>query len=190
MKTRLASIISIIGHPLLTLSVFTLVALFTHEESDRAFMHSLFILAGFFLPVGLKMYINSKKGTYTNFDVSDKKQRQSWYVFAFLILLAVTLILFLTDQPRALCIAVALSLVLLTVSLLANYFIKSSLHVSSTIFLSFLILPMNLLVGLSLLIFTIPIAWSRFELGKHTVPEIVAGSVIGLFVGSIYLYLV
>lgn len=190
MKTRLASIISIIGHPLLTLSVFTVLALFTHEEPDRAFMHSLFILAGFFLPVGLKMYINSKRGTYTNFDVSDKQQRQSWYVFAFLILLAVTLILFLTDQPLALCMAVLLSLVLLTISLFANYFIKSSLHVSSTVFLSFLILPMNLLVGLSLLIFTIPIAWSRSALGKHTVPEIVAGAVIGLFVGSIYLYLV
>ncbi len=188
-KTRLAAVISVIGHPLLTLSVFTIVALFTQEEFNLAWKHAVLILAGFFLPVALKMYLNSRNGAYTNFDVSDKKQRQSWYVFAFFILLTVTILLFITDQPRALRMAVLLSLVLLTVSLLTNYFIKSSLHVSSTIFLSFLIMPMNFLIGLCLLTFTIPIAWSRLVLKNHTVSEIIAGSLIGLVVGVCYWFL-
>jgi len=188
MKTKFASFISFIGHPLLTLSVFAIIAFFTYEEFHRALLHSSLMVAGIFLPLTLKMYLNSKKGKYTNFDVSDKTQRQSWYVFAILVLLTVTIILFATGQPRTISLSVLFSLILMSISQVTNYFVKSSLHVSFTIFLAFLILPMNLMLGLLFFCFAILIAWARFSLDRHTVKEILTGAIIGLTVGTCSLF--
>ena len=89
------------------------------------------------------MYLKSKNKRYTNFDVSDKSQRQWWYIFALLILLVTAIILFVTAQPRTLSLPVLFSLLLLVTSQIVNYFIKSSLHVSLNMLLSFLIVPVN-----------------------------------------------
>jgi len=95
------------------------------------------------LPLTLKIYLKSKNKRYTNFDVSDKSQRQSWYIFALLIVLVTTIILFVTAQPRTLSLPVLFSLLLLVTSQKVNYFIKSSSHVSLNMLLSFLIVPVN-----------------------------------------------
>ncbi len=183
MKIKFAAFISVLGHPLLTLSIFCIISLFTYEEFQIALLHSLLIVGGFFLPLILKMYWNSKNGTYTNFDVSDKTQRQSWYIFTILLLLIITIILFVTDQPRTLRLSVFFSLILLGISQIMNYFLKSSLHVSLNLFLAFLIMPMNLIIGLLFLLFTILIAWARLTLKRHTIKEIIVGAFIGLTIG-------
>ncbi len=188
MKNKFASFISFIGHPLLTLSFFAITAFFCYESFHTALCHSLLILLGIFFPLTIKMYRNSKKGTYTNFDVSDKAQRQSWYIYAILVLLIVSVILFVTDQPRVLRFSVVCSLVLLAVSSLLNYIIKSSLHVSFAIFLFFLILPMNEIIAGFFFCFTFLIAWSRIALKRHTMNEIIVGVFIGLSMGIFYWY--
>lgn len=188
MKTKIASFISTIGHPLLTIPVFSVIVFFTYEAFEKAVVHATLIVVGFFLPLSIKMYLSSKNGTYTNFDVSNRTQRQSWYIYAMLLLLALTIILFVTDQPRVLRLSVLFSLVLLLASQIMNYFIKSSLHVSFTIFLSFLILPISLFMGLFFLAFTIAIAWSRLTLKRHSLKEIIAGTVLGLIIGIASFY--
>ena len=190
MKTKIASYISVIGHPLLTIPIFTIIALFTYEKFQRALLHSSLILVCIFLPLTLKMYLKSKNSSYTNFDVSNKTQRQSWYIFALSLLLIVTIILFVTEQPRTLSLSVLFSLILLVTSQIMNYFIKSSLHVSLNIFLSFLIMPMNLIIGLLFIAFTIFIAWARLTLKRHTVKEIITGFIIGLTIGISSLFFI
>lgn len=189
MKTKIALYISIVGHPLVTLCVFTVVALFTYEAFGMALLHSSLILLGIFLPLTLRMYLKARKGSYSNFDVSDKAQRQSWYIFACLLLLMVTLVLFVTGQPRTLSLSLLFSLILLATSQLLNYFIKSSLHVSLNIFLGFLILPMSVITAVFFFAFTVFIGWSRFTLKRHTLKEIMAGVVLGVTVGLL-MYLV
>jgi membrane-associated phospholipid phosphatase len=190
MKTKIAFYISVIGHPLLTIPIFTIIALFTYEKFQNALLHAALILVCFFLPVTLTMYLKSKNNSYTNFDVSDQTQRQSWYVFAFLLLLIVTIALFVTGQPQRLNLSVLFSLILLVISQIMNYFIKSSLHVSLNIFLSFLIMPMNLIIGLLFIVFTIFIAWSRLTLERHTAKEIITGFIIGLTIGISSLFFI
>lgn len=187
MKIKLARIISIFGHPLLTLSLFAVIAFFTYEGFQQALVHSLLILGGIFLPLGLKMYLKTKNGSYTNFDVSDKMQRQSWYIYGLSVLLIVTVILFVTEQPRTLCLSVLFALILLATSQLVNYFIKSSLHVSLNIFLAFLMMSMNLVIGLIFLACVPFIARSRLVLERHSLKEIITGALIGLIVGSVTL---
>lgn len=187
---KIATVISIIGHPLLTLSIFSIIVFFAYEEFHKALFHSLLIIGVLFVPVTIKMYRNSRNGTYTNFDVSDQSQRQSWYIFIILLMLLLTIILFATDQPRTLRYSILLSLILLSVSKMLNYYVKSSLHVSFNIFLSFLIIHINPATGIIFLAFTALISWSRLILNRHTLKEIIAGFVIGFLIGISSLYLI
>lgn len=185
MKENLAKLISILGHPMLTFLVFTLVSLFIYEEFHEALLHASLVIGGVFLPLFLKMYWNTRKGNYTNFDISDQKQRQTWYLSTLAILLVTSIVLFITEQPRTLRLAVLFVLILLTISKLVNFYLKCSLHVSLNSFLAFLIMTMNLRIGLLFLVCVLFIAWSRFVLKRHTLKEIIAGAIIGFLVGIV-----
>jgi hypothetical protein len=187
MTTKLAKYISVLGHPLLTIPLVLIVALFTFEEPKRALFISLLIVGGIFIPLTIKMYKGAKDGTYTNFDISEISQRQSWYFFALALLAIVTIILFVTNQSRVLCLSMLFAFLLLLTSQLMNYFIKSSLHVSLNVFLAFSILPMSLVTGIVLFGFVILISWSRLVLKRHTLKEILAGAFIGFAVGILLL---
>ena len=183
MKVEIAKYISIIGHPLITLPLFTIITLFNYEDFQRAFLISSLIVGGIFIPLTIKMYRGTKHGKYTNFDVSDKSQRQSWYLFALILLLIVTIIMYATEQAPTLRLKILFAFLLLLTSQVINYFIKSSLHVSLNIFLSFLILPINMPIGILFFVFVAFIAWSRLILNRHTLKEIIVGAIIGFIIG-------
>jgi membrane-associated phospholipid phosphatase len=183
MKFKIANIISIIGHPLLTIPIFVITVLFSYEDLKRAFLVSALILGCIFIPLTIKMYRGSKKGTYTNFDVSDKNERQNWYIIVLMLLFMLTAILFLTNQSQGIKYNALFFFLLLFIAKIGNYFIKTSLHVALNVFLSFLIMQINLVYGVSFLVFVFPIAWSRLILKRHTLKEIIYGGINGLAIG-------
>jgi len=71
-----------------------------------------------------------------------------------------------------------------------NLYVKSSLHVSMNIYLSFLIMPINATIGIIVLLLTGLIAWSRIVLGRHTFKEVWVGTILGLIIGLIMFVLV
>jgi membrane-associated phospholipid phosphatase len=186
---KIATFISIVGHPLLTIPLFILIVLFGNEDSSRAAPISFLIIGCVFIPVIIRLYIKSKNGSYTNFDVSDKIQRRSLYLFVVPLLLIVTIILFATNQSRNLCLGVLFALLLLILSQAINYFVKSSLHVSLNIYLSALIFTVNFKAGVAALLFTGLISWSRIKLGRHSVKEVLFGLLIGTIISLILLKL-
>ena len=187
MKHKIAKYISLIGHPLITISIFVVIAMFAFEEFHKALLISFLVIGCVIIPNTIRNYIKTKKGEYTNFDVSVRKQRNSMYLFAISLLFIITIILFNTKQTRNLCLGVLFGLILLIISYIVNFFIKCSGHVSLTIYLSFLIIPINLIVGIIVLLLSGLIGWSRVELGRHTIKEIFTGAIIGLTIGLIML---
>jgi len=188
MKKKIAQIISFAGHPLLTIPLFVVIVTFSLEDFRKAFITSTIIIGGFFIPLILRLYLKSRNGSYTNFDVSDRKQRKSIFFFMIPILSIVTFIVFITGQSSNLCLSLLFGLVLVVVSQGVNLLIKSSMHVSFHIYLSFLILTLNPSIGIIALLITIPIAWSRIVLGRHTLKEGLVGGVLGFLVGLIMFY--
>ncbi len=186
---KIATFISTLGHPLLTIPLFILIVLFGNEDSSKAAPISFLIIGCVFIPVTIRLYIKSKNGSYTNFDVSDKIQRRSLYLFVVPLLLIVTIILFATNQSRNLCLGVLFALLLLILSQAINYFVKSSLHVSLNIYLSALIFTVNFKAGVAALLFTGLISWSRVKLGRHSVKEVLFGLLIGTIISLILLKL-
>ena len=188
MNTKLASTLSTIGHPLLTVSLFSIISLFNFESIQKAAIISTIIIGVVIIPTTIKMYLGKKSGLYTNFDVSDKIERQSWYKYVLILLFIVTLVLFLTDQSLTLRLSVLFFFLLLLTSQIVNNSIKSSLHVSFNVFIAFLILPMSLIIGSLLFVFVIMIAWSRLALERHTLKEILVGAFVGVFWGLVSLF--
>lgn len=189
MKQKIARFISIVGHPLLTIPLYVLIVMFTHENLNKALFNSFLIIGCIFIPLILWLYIKYKKGSFTNFDVSDRKQRKSIFIFIIPILSVVTFIVYKTGQSPNLYLSLLFALILVLISQIVNFFIKSSLHVSFNIYLSFLLLTVNYKLGIILLLFTGLLGWSRIVLGRHTLKEVLVGAAIGLLVSLTMIHL-
>jgi membrane-associated phospholipid phosphatase len=183
MTMKIAKYVSLIGHPLLTIPIFIVPVLFHIQDFKSALSASALIVFGIIVPLIIKMYWGEKKGVYTNFDVSDQGERKSWYFFAIVLLLLTFIILFATNQSHAVRVGFLLSVLLLLSSQVVNYFIKSSLHVSFNIFLSFMILSINIYLAALLFMFVVAIAWSRVYLERHTIKEVMTGAILGTVYG-------
>ncbi|MEC3879976.1 hypothetical protein [Parapedobacter sp. 10938] len=183
MKTTIAKVISTVGHPFLTVPLFAIFLIFSIESTQRATYLSLLIVGGIFLPVGLKTIWGVKKGTYTNLDVSDQAQRQKWFIATTFLLLIVTIIVWVSNQEWTLRLALSCALVLLVIAQLVNVRIKASMHLAFHAFLGFIILSFNWLAGGCVLLFALPLAWSRIHLGRHIWQEVVVGMVLGTLLG-------
>ena len=188
MKKKIAQLVSVAGHPLLTIPLYAAFVLFTFQDVKTAFFNSALIIGCIFIPLILRLYLKTRNGSYTNFDVSDRKQRKSMFFFIIPLLSIVTAVVFITGQSVNLCLSLLFALVLVVISQLVNLHIKSSMHVSFHLYLSFLVMSLNYRVGIIVLLISIPIAWSRMALGMHTLKEVVSGGVIGLTVGLCMIY--
>jgi len=185
MKIKIAKLISIVGHPLLTIPLYVALVMFAFTYIKKAAFNSFLIIGCIFIPLTLWLYLKSRNGSYTNFDVSDRKQRKSVFLFIIPILCVVTFIVYITGQSTNLCLSLLFALILISILQIVNLYVKSSLHVSFNIYLSFLIMSGNYGMGIMILLFTVPIAWSRIVLGRHTLKEVLFGGVIGFTVGLI-----
>ncbi len=185
MRQKIAQFISILGHPFVTLPAFLLFVLFAYEGLYKAIWTSLIIIGGMFIPMAIKTYRGTKRGDYTNLDVSNQMQRQKWYKTAVLLLILVIAILYFTDQSRSMRFNTIYAFLLLVTAQIINNYVKSSMHVAYNVFLTFMILPINIGAGMLFGLFVVFIAWSRLELKRHTFKEVVFGTLIGLTFGLI-----
>jgi membrane-associated phospholipid phosphatase len=188
MKKNIAHVVSVLGHPLLTIPLYVVLVMFGSEDFKRASLNTFLIIGCVFIPVTVWLYIKSRNGSYTNFDVSDRKQRKSVFVFIIPILSIVTYILYKSDQASHLWQSMLFGLILLFILQVVNFRIKSSMHVSLNIYLSFLIMTVNYPVGIIVLLLTAPIGWSRVALGRHSLKEVLSGTVIGLLVSLVMMH--
>ena len=188
MKHRLAKYISIVGHPFVTFSFFVIIVMFATEEFYKALLITFLLEGCLIIPNVIRNYIKTRKGEYTNFDVSVRTQRHSMYLFAMPLMLIITAVLFYTGQSMNLCLGVLCGLILLLASFIVNFFVKCSMHVALTIYLAFLIIPLNTMVGIIIIVFTGFIGWSRVELKRHTTKEVYVGAIIGFIIGFFMLF--
>lgn len=189
MNPKLAHYISVFGNPLLTIPLYAVIALFMTEKPATAWLVSLLLLGGIVAPLLIKSYRGVKKGAYTNYDISDREQRQSWYLLPTLLLTVVTTIMYATDQSRILRLAMLFALLLFIAAQLANLYIKVSLHVGFNAYLGFLIFPLSNKLGMGVLIFTLLLAWSRIVLKRHTWAEVISGAILGAAAGGGFLWM-
>lgn len=187
-KLQLAKLISIIGHPLLVGSLYVIFISFYDLERTIAIIISVAILSIITFPILIHNYIKTKKGTYSNFDVSDQKQRRGFYPFS-ILLFAICLILFvILHFPKVVLVTTASFFGMLVSMAFMNFKIKASLHLAIAMFIVPKFFEISIILGLSFLFFGLCIGWSRVILKRHSVLEISLGSIIGFLFGLLSLY--
>ncbi|MGR3809281.1 phosphatase PAP2 family protein [Jiulongibacter sp. NS-SX5] len=186
----LSHIISSIGHPVLLVSVFVTLINFREYGKDKAIELTITALGVFVIPVVLYILYKMKKGDYGNFDVSERKKRNSLYPV--IIVLQVLLIGFLYLKSYSWLIkSGAISSLFLTVAgFIINQRIKVSMHTTVAFFIAVLLIHVENSYAFSMLFFATAIAYSRVLLGRHTFPEIILGTILGLVSGAFFHFII
>ncbi|QNH63468.1 phosphatase PAP2 family protein [Hymenobacter sediminicola] len=179
MVRRVAAVVSGLGHPLIlvpTMVAFVAVRQWQGAASGWAIGSVLLVV----VPIGLWNLRQTRRGTYTNFDVSERKQRNSFYPVLLALLGLATLVLFWQQQADGgFRYGLLAAWGLLLACYLLNFWLKVSLHAAISFFLACVLLRLEPTWGATALVLATLIAASRLVLRRHTLAELVVGSVVG-----------
>jgi membrane-associated phospholipid phosphatase len=177
----LARWVSIVGHPYLLVPLA--VALVTQRSLPPA--ESTRIIAVLVALMLVLLVVSARKvrsGAWNNMDVSRREQRPELLAVS-LGLVATALAVFYVSGPTSAFVGTAHAAVLLVAAAGLNFKWKVSLHAAYTVFAALLLQPFGpaaLIAGVAV---ALAVAWSRVELGRHTVAEVVLGASLGALTG-------
>ncbi len=187
LKENLAKSISAVGNPLLLAPIIIGWSEYKKAGADSVLDVFVPLLGIIALPTALWVFIKKSKGQYSNYDVSNRKQRVTLYVFMAPLMLAATIYVNYMQFPPDITVGFTVATCLLIVAFVINFFIKSSMHAAIGFYLSIALFALTGIGAGFMLLFSGLISWSRWYLKRHTISEIVMGCFLGLLSGLIYL---
>lgn len=182
-------ILSAVFNPIFSLLIFFGVYALEKMNYQEALKNLLLMLFIVVIPIFIWIYWNVKTGRYTNMDVSNRKQRNSLYIFNFIVIAIYIALLYFTKQKFDFTLIIIFLFILLVVMQISNFFIKSSMHTSANVFVSALFFMLNPLFGFVWLMITLMVGVSRIVLKRHTPKEVMMGGLIAFLVSIAYLYI-
>ena len=175
-ELRIARVLSAVLHPF-GIGPLT-VAAATHSWRLAAA-----IAATIMLPLTVVLIRRTRRGEWTDFDVSKREQRPGLYYAAIpLVALAAVVVWQMGASPRFLRSFIAVGF-LFAAGLAGNRFLKISLHMMFGAFCTVIlarVYPWSLFLTVPLLV---SLAWARWKLERHTPAEIAVGLLLGTLGG-------
>lgn len=177
----IAELMSFLLHPVLFLLLMPFLVMYRHT-SDGLYALKWLIFSSIFIFLGITLFfIGRVRGTFSDIDLSRKKEREVFYMIAwFLAILYLLVAVFFKGIFFPLSLA-ALGIVAgLTIFEVVTYKVKASIHVGAV---CAWVVTLGLLYGLkafliaSVLVFLV--AWSRLVLKRHTLEEVIIGGFLG-----------
>lgn len=186
MRVAAARAVSIAGHPVVLMFVAGMVAA---SQRGIAFDHvrdTAVVLATLAGTVVFYTLIQVRAGRWAHVDASARHERASLNMFLAAALLAAATFAGAVMQAVHLCVALMLAAFPVLAALLLSRWVKASLHMAFAAFATILVWPSVQAVTIGLLV-AVAVAWSRLVLGRHTMPDIVVGALLGFAAGGAYL---
>lgn len=180
---KLARTISIIGHPLLLGSMYVVLMSFHNLPKNTAMAVSLSVICLVTIPIIFNNWRKTKKGTYTNFDVSDQQQRKGFYPFAITLFIVLLLVFWFFDFPGEVISKSLVFFAMVLLMALINLWLKASMHAGIAFYIAISVFSIGLLPGLLLLGLAVLISWSRWEMKRHSPLELIVGGFVGIAFG-------
>ena len=175
-QLRIARVLSAVLHPFV-------LALLTVALATRNWRWTAALAATLILPLIAVLIRRTRRGAWSDFDVSRREQRPGLYYAAIPLLALAALVLWrMGASPRFLRSFVAIGF-LFAAGLAGNRWLKISLHMMFGAFCLVIITrlyPWSLFLTLPLLV---SLAWSRWRLERHTPAEIAVGLALGTAAG-------
>ncbi|SHN27458.1 hypothetical protein SAMN04488057_115122 [Cyclobacterium lianum] len=188
-KNRLSLFISRIAHPIVLVLVLLAATFFSVHSPLKASLTMAAVTAIGILPLIYWNQSRTKKGIYTNFDVSVRKDRYSMFVVILVLTILVIVYIIASDQPRNVLVGSLVLLQMLVLAFIFNFRWKISLHMAVACYVALAFWQLHTPIAILLCFSTPFIAWSRKQLGRHQNNELVIGGLVGLFSGILLLLL-
>lgn len=184
----LARLITFFFHPIILIapSVFLIISA-TGGSLDEALLWSGVALI-FIVLIAAYILIGIRRGLFTNFDISKRKQRI--YLFPLVIVAGIIFLFSLIafNGPKSLLFAIIYFIISVVVLSLVTLRIKASVHVGG---ITVAIISAIYFFGnqYNLLLILIPVmAWARIIEKRHTLKETIVGFVFGFLLALIGIF--
>lgn len=183
---KFSKLISNFFNPLNSLIIYFIIYSAKNSTLRESALQFLPILAFTIIPISGFIFWKVKKKDYTDLDVSNRQQRKSLYFFIAGCILVYLAFIYLRYQE--IDWVLFLLFVLLVTMQVSNYFIKSSMHTALNIFVAALLFAIEPIFGGIWLGISVLVGISRIILKRHTLAEVLSGSMIAGVISFIYLY--
>jgi hypothetical protein len=184
-KTPIARIVSLIGHPLVLLPIAAVATAIAHDASAHLTRILVLAMFGISAIVGVYATYQLRSGAWTHVDAIQPTERRSLNVFLVVLLFAGSLIAWSAFPAIQLSIALCVSGIAVLTALALSTWLKVSLHTCFAAFAAGLLWPnpFALPIGIGI---TCAVAWSRLVLRRHTRAEVWLGTAIGVVASVSY----
>lgn len=175
---QVARFISDLLNPFLLLIPAPFLLVYRQSYDVSYALYWTFISLMFFGVIGIFILYEVLNGTFSDLDVSRRDQRPLLFLAIGIFIVLYLLTLVILKGPSILYFATFGFILSIFFIAVINTRIKASIHVAT---ITALIVIYGFLYGMNPILFLfIPlIAWSRVATKRHTVSEVVAGSIIG-----------
>jgi membrane-associated phospholipid phosphatase len=189
-QIRIARHVSnILAPATISLPFILLVALHQAQDKLSALMYACITL--FFLSVGPLLYIiiGVHLGKLSDIDVSRRSQRVGPFIFGIVSVMLGWLALALMSGPRNLQTVLIITAFSGIIMMVITFWWKISMHASSLSGVATMLTVLYGAVMLPLFVLLVLVSWSRVVLRRHTVPQVIAGSLAGIVLSLVILKL-
>ena len=189
-RIRIARHVSnILAPATISLPFILLVAFYQAQDKLSALIYTCITL--FFLSIGPLLYIliGVRLGKLSDIDVSRRTQRFRPFIFGIVSAMIGWLILTLTNGPRNLQTVMIITVFSGIIMMVITLWWKISMHASSLGGVATMLTVLYGAVMLPLFVLLVLVSWSRVVLRRHTVPQVIAGSLAGIVLSLIILKL-
>ncbi len=187
---RFARVVSTVLTPVSVSLPFVLMVAFYHARDQlAALIYALIAL--FFLSVGPLIYvvIGVRTGKLSDFDVSRRSQRAGPFLFGIISTSIGLLVLSLLHGPRILQTALILTAISAMILMVTTLWWKISIHASTMAGAATMLTALYGIVLLPSFLLLVLVSWSRVVLRRHTVAQVVVGSLLSIFLSLLILKL-
>ncbi len=187
-RMRIARYVSnILAPATISLPFILLVAFYQTQDQLSALIYAFITL--FFLSVGPLLYIiiGVRLGNLSDIDVSRRTQRVGPFIFGIVSVMIGWLVLTLTNGPRNLQTVMIITVFSGIIMMVITFWWKISMHASSLGGVATMLTALYGAVMLPLFVLLVLVSWSRVALRRHTVPQVIAGSLAGIVLSLLIL---
>lgn len=187
---RFARIVSYILAPSTISLPFILLVAF-YRASDQLAAIAYAFIAFFFLCIGPLIYvvIGVRTGRLSDLDISRRSERAGPFLFGIVSVSAGLLVLSLVHGPKDLVTTLLLTAISATILMVTTLWWKISIHASSMAGAATILTALYGVVLLPSFLLLILVSWSRVVLRRHTIAQVVAGSLLSIFLSLVILKL-
>ena len=178
---RFARIVSNILAPVTISLPFVVLVAFYHTRNQLAAIVYAFITL-FFLSIGPLIYvvIGVRTGKLSDLDVSRRSERAGPFLFGIISTSIGLLVLSLVHGPKDLQTALILTAISAVILMVTTLWWKISIHASTMAGAATMLTVLYGMALLPLFLLLVLVSWSRVVLRRHTVAQIVSGSLLNI----------